>query len=70
MNNNVSSALIGCFTVRLKVELCSDWLFYWGISVANASGNTGEMYISVLSCAVILLGNYTGYKMRASGLIS
>ncbi len=20
--------MIGCFTVRLKVELCSDWLFY------------------------------------------
>ncbi len=24
----LSSALIGCFTVRLKVELCSDWLFH------------------------------------------
>ncbi len=24
----LSSALIGCFTVRLNVELCSDWLFH------------------------------------------
>ncbi len=24
----LSSALIGCFTVRLNDELCSDWLFY------------------------------------------
>ncbi len=23
----LSSALIGCFTVQLNVELCSDWLF-------------------------------------------
>ncbi len=24
----LSSALIGCFTVRLNVKLCSDWLFH------------------------------------------
>ncbi len=24
----LSSALIGCFTVRLNIELCSDWLFH------------------------------------------
>jgi len=42
----LSSALIGCFTVRL-------------ISVTHAAGNAGKVYISVLSRAIISLGNYT-----------
>ncbi len=50
-----------------NVELCSDWLFH---SAAHFSkeGNTGrKIYLSILSRAVIALGNYTVNKMRASG---
>ncbi len=47
----LSSALIGCFTVRL-------------ISVAHRKETGRKIYISILSHAVISLGNYTGNKMR------
>ncbi len=50
----LSSALIGCFTVRL-------------ISVAHRKETQGNIYISILSRAVISSGNYTVNKMRASG---
>ncbi len=74
----LSSTLIGCFTVRLNVELYSDWLFH---SVAHFSSLHGRketqgdiyiyiyiyIYISILSHAVKLLGNYTVNKMRALG---
>ncbi len=64
----LSSALIGCFTVWLNVELCSDWLFHSAAHFSSSQdGNTGKIYISILSRAVILLGNYTVNKMRASG---
>ncbi len=64
----LSSALIGCFTVRLNVELCSDWLFHSAAHFSSSQeGNTGKIYISILSLAVISLGNYTVNKMRASG---
>ncbi len=49
----LSSALIGCFTV-------------WLISVAHRKETKGNIYISILSHAVISLGNYTVNKMRAS----
>ncbi len=64
----MSSALIGCFTVRLNVELCSDWLFVCAAHFScSQDGNTGKIYISILSRAVISLGNYTVNKMQASG---
>ncbi len=64
----LSSALIGCFTVWLNVELCSDWLFHSAAHFTSShEGNTGKIYISILSRAVISLGNYTVYKMQASG---
>ncbi len=65
----LSSALIGCFTARLNVELCSDSVFHCVAHFTNShEGNTGrKIYISILSRAVISLGNYTVYKMRASG---
>ncbi len=51
-----------------NVELCSDWLFHSVAHfISSQEGNTGEIYISILSRAVISLGNYTVYKMRASG---
>ncbi len=31
----MSSALIGCFTVRLNVELCSDWLFRLNVELCS-----------------------------------
>ncbi len=38
------SALIGCFTVLLNVELCSDWLFQ--SATHQQEGNTGrKIYI-------------------------
>ncbi len=62
----LSSALIGCFTARLNIELCSDWLFHSAAHFSSSQeGNTGrKIYISILSHAVISLGNYTGNKMR------
>ncbi len=36
----LSSALIGCFTVLLNVELCSDWLFH--SAAHQQEGNTGR----------------------------
>ncbi len=60
----LSSALIGCFTVRLNVELCSDWLFHSAAHFSSSQeGNTGKIYISILSRAVISSGNYTVNKM-------
>ncbi len=60
----LSSALIGCFTVRLNVELCSDWLFHSAAHFSSSQeGNTGKIYISILSHAVISLGNNTVNKM-------
>ncbi len=38
-----SSALIGCFTALLNVELCSDWLFH--SATHQQEGNTGRKYI-------------------------
>ncbi len=67
----LSSALIGCFTVRLNVDLCSDWLFYSAahfISSHSRKETQGNIYISKLYCTVISLGNYTVNKMRASGI--
>ncbi len=57
----LSSALIGCFTVRLNVELCSDWLFHITahFSSSHSTNETHKIYKSVLSHAVISLGNYT-----------
>ncbi len=51
----MSSALIGGFTVRLNVELFSDWLFHSAahFSCSQQEGNTGrKIYISILSLAV------------------
>ncbi len=49
-------------------ELCSDLLFHSAAHfISSQEGNTGrKIYISILSLAVISLGNYTVYKMRAS----
>ncbi len=61
----LSSALIGCFTVRLNVELCSDWLFHSEahFSSSHSTKETqGGKYIFQYFLAVILLGNYTVYK--------
>ncbi len=61
---------IGLFgwVMNNNVELCSDWLFHSAAHFTNSQeGNTGKIYISILSHAVISLGNYTVYKMRASG---
>ncbi len=65
----LSSALIGCFTVRLNVELCSDSVFHCvAYFTSSHEGNTGrKIYISILSCAVISLGNYTVYKCAHQG---
>ncbi len=42
----VSSALIGCFTVRLNVELCTDLRIYSAlISVAHRKETQGGKYI-------------------------
>ncbi len=38
----LSSALIGCFTVWLNVELCSDWLLHSAAQFSSSQeGNTG-----------------------------
>ncbi len=51
-----------------NVELCSDWLFHSAARFSSSQeGNTGKIFISILSRAVILLGNYIVNKMRASG---
>ncbi len=51
-----------------NVELCSDWLFHSATHfISSQEGNTGKIYISILSRAVIALGNYSVNKMRASG---
>ncbi len=44
----LSSALIGCFTVRLNVELCSDWLFH------SAAQYWALLWLAVSQCASIL----------------
>ncbi len=49
----LSSALIGCFNAAHFSR--------------SQEGNTGKIYISILSLAVISLGNYTVNKMRPSG---
>ncbi len=41
----LSSALIGCFTVRLNVELCSDWLFHSAASSHSRKETQGGKYI-------------------------
>ncbi len=52
----LNSALIGCFTVWLNVELCSDWLFHSAAHFSSSQeGNTGNIYISILSRAVIYI---------------
>ncbi len=58
----LSSALIGCFTVRLNVELCSDWLFHSAahFSSTHSRKETQGKYIfqyflSQLYCWVIIL---------------
>ncbi len=51
-----------------NVELCSDWLFPSAAHFSSSQEeNTGKIYISILSGAVISLSNYTVNKMRASG---
>ncbi len=51
--NNMSSALIGCFTVLLNVELCSDWLFH---SATHQQGrNIFKYFLSQLYHQVIIL---------------
>ncbi len=43
-----------------NVELCSDWLFHSAAHFSSSQeGNTGKIFISILSRAVISLGNYT-----------
>ncbi len=44
----LSSALIGCFTVRLNVELCSDWLFH------SASQCWALLWLAVSQCGSVL----------------
>ncbi len=58
----LSSALIGCFTVRLNVELCSDWLFHSSARFSSShSGKKtqGKIYFNTsfaqLCCWVIIL---------------
>ncbi len=51
-----------------NVELCSDWLFHSAANFSSSQeGNTGKIYISILSRAVISSGNYTVNKIRGSG---
>ncbi len=46
-----------------NVELCSDWLFHSADNFSSSQeGNTGKIYISIFSCAVMLSGNYTVNK--------
>ncbi len=46
----------------------NNWLFHSAAHFSSVQeGNTGKIYISILSRAIISLGNYTVNKMRASG---
>ncbi len=63
----LSSALIGCFTVRLNVELCSDSVFH---CVAHFTSSQGEKYIfqyflALLYCWVIILYIKCGHQGAA-----
>ncbi len=69
-NPRMKRSVIGLFgrVMNNNDELCSDWLFHIAAHFSSSQvGNTGKIYISILSRAVILLGNYTVNKMRASG---
>ncbi len=47
----LSSALIGCFTVRLNVELCSDWLFQCGSMLSSALIGCFTVLLNVELCS-------------------
>ncbi len=59
----LSSALIGCFTVRLNVELCSDWLFSVRLNVVlcsdwlfhSAAQCCALFWLAVSQCGSMLL---------------
>ncbi len=48
--------------MNINVSKCGS--FQW---LTQLGGNTGKIYISILSHAVISFGNYTVNKMQASG---
>ncbi len=62
----LSSALIGCFTVRLNVELCADWLFHSAAHFTSSQeGNTGSIFqyfLTQLYCWVIILYIKCGHQ--------
>ncbi len=56
----LSSALIGCFTVRLNVELCSDWLFHsaaqcWALLWLAVSQCGSMLNSALVGCFTVLL---------------
>ncbi len=73
----LSSALIGCFTVRLNVELCSDWLFHSAahfISSNSRKETQGGKYIfqyflSQLYRRVIILYIKCGHQGAAINML-
>ncbi len=65
----LSSALIGCFTVWLKVELCPDWLFYSAghFSSSHIRKETQgklifQYFLTQLYCWVIILDIKCGHQ--------
>ncbi len=55
MNNNVVIIMLRSALLLLAAHFSN-----------SQEGNTGKIYISILSRAVISLGNYTANEMRAS----
>ncbi len=63
----MKQSVIGLFgrVMNNKVELCSDWLFHSAAHFSSSQEeNTGKIYISILSRAVISMGNYTVNKIQ------
>ncbi len=60
----LSSALIGCFTARLNVELCSDWLFH------SAAQCWALLWLAVSQCGSMLSSTLIGCSQRGSMLSS
>ncbi len=65
----LSSALIGCFTVWLNVELCSDWLFHRASSHSRNETQGGkhifQYFLSQLYRLVIILYIKCGHRGAA-----
>ncbi len=69
----LSSVLIGCFTVQLNVELCSDWLFHSAAHFSSSHSRKEtqggkyifQYFLSQLYCRVIILYIKHGHQGAA-----